>query len=257
MGVTKQSAGQKFFATEAGDGTNRFIDAQKPSVGVNLGNTDGGMFVSRRKPLVLLERVQTRSLEGCIGPLARGDVEKTIDRAYQLALRIAEWVDVDGHDQRGPVRMFDDSLDIAHRLSGGEHLGNQGPLGGHSVEIEEAGRLPELFVRLSGTRRASPYGHGVAIVLKDCPLGIADERRDRQQLEYAVGCPKHSAQQRRNVAGAGMAPLAGINHPHASAWISIPRPPEQRIRSNNDLSMARPACNPRRPPQVTVRRRFS
>ena len=136
--------------------------------------------------------------------------------------------------------MFDDPLDVAHRLSGRKHLSNQGTRGRRPIQIEEASGFPELFVRLSGTWRATPNGHGVTIVLKDCPLGIADERRDRQQLQYAVGCPKHRAQQRRNVAGAGMAPLIGINHPHASAWTRFPNPRGATIRVKNNLSMARP-----------------
>ena len=142
MRVTKQSAGEKFLAAEAGDGADRFIDAQETSVGVNLGNADGGMFVCRRKPLVLLERTQTRSFERRVRPLARGDVEKAIHRAHQLALRIAEWVDVDGHDQRRAVGMFDDALDVAHRRSGREHLGNQRTLRPAFHPVRRSARCP-------------------------------------------------------------------------------------------------------------------
>jgi len=81
MGVTKQSTSQKLLATETGDSADRFIDTQKTPVGIDFGNANGGVFVSGRKPLVLLERMQTRTFECGVGPLARRDVEKAIDRS--------------------------------------------------------------------------------------------------------------------------------------------------------------------------------
>ena len=81
--------------------------------------------------------------------------------------------------------MFEDSLDVAHRISGLEHFGNQRALDRRPVQFEEAGAFPELFVCLPGTWRSAPDCDGMMVVLKDCPLGVADAIRLNNDLSMA------------------------------------------------------------------------
>src|SRR6516165_8783093 len=153
------------------------------------------MLVSGRKPLVLLERVQTRTLEGCISPLACRDVEKTIDRAHQLALRIAKWVNVDGHDQRGPVRVLDDSLDITHRLSCCKHLGNQGTLDRRSVEIGNNSRMPSdarsIALSRDGMWRVPEWLRSSESTIRTPPRGFRSPSPPRQRSGSIMICQWH------------------------------------------------------------------
>ena len=70
------------------------------------------------------------------------------------------------------------------------------------------------------------------------PRGVADEGRDRQHVENAVGRPQHRAQRRGNRPSARPAVVVRIKHPHASARRpSIPLYPGATIRPDGDLSM--------------------
>src|SRR6476469_3639679 len=163
-----------------------------------------------------------------------------------LALRIY----VDGDNQAGAVGMLHDPLDVSYRRAAVQNLGNHRTRDGCSIELEETNTLPEFFVGLARRRRTAPNRHGMTIVLEDRALRIADEGRDRQQLENTVGCAQHRAQDRRNGPRDRMAAFVGINHSHASAWTLIPPSPASTLSLNGDLSMARPA------PAVRRRRYF-
>src|SRR5262249_52691426 len=182
------------------------------------------MFVSSRKPLLLLERMHARTLECGVGPLPVRNVEETVHRPDQLALCVAQRVDVDRYDQRRAVSVLDDTFHIAHRPAGRQHLGHERARDGCPILFEEAGAFPKFIVCLSRVRSRTPHSYRMASVLKYRSLRAADKRRDRQQLENTVRRLQHRAQQRWNPPR-GFTVFAGITHPHASAraLLSSPR----------------------------------
>src|SRR6478752_6417674 len=233
-------------AAVPGDCANRLVDAQETTIGRNFGNTDGRMFVSRGEPLFLLEREQARPFEGSGCPLALRNVEKAVNGADDFPSCVAQRIDVDGDNQAGAVGMLHDTLDISYRRAAIQNLGNHRARDGCSIELEETNALPEFFVGLARRRRTAPNRHGMTIILEDRTLRIADEGRDRQQLENTVGCAQHRAQDRGNGPRDRMAAFVGINHSHASAWTLIPLSPASTISLDGDLSMARSTVATRR-----------
>src|SRR6266567_3964439 len=103
------------------------------------------MFVSCGQSLFLLKRMEARMLECGVCTLALGDVEKAVHRPNQLALHIAQGIDIDRYDR------------TRHR---------------RAIHIVEARAFPELIVRLARIRRPAPDSDGVTIILKDRALRV-------------------------------------------------------------------------------------
>src|SRR6185437_1449893 len=95
MRVRENPAGEQVFSAEAGDRSNRLIDATEVSVGVNLGNSNGGVLVGCSKTLLLLARMRARFFQRLIHTLALGNVEKTIYGADNRAFFVKQRINVD------------------------------------------------------------------------------------------------------------------------------------------------------------------
>src|SRR6185437_16980790 len=95
--------GLQMLAAKAGDGANSLIDAQEAPVGRDFRNADGGVLVSCRQALLLLERQAARKLERGVSMLTLGDVEKTIDCADHLAFGVTQRIDVERHNDAPAV----------------------------------------------------------------------------------------------------------------------------------------------------------
>src|SRR4029077_4982344 len=150
IGVIRVCVGEEFICEEMvaaipGDCANRLVDAQKTTIGVDFGNTDGRMFVSRGESLFLLEREQARPFERSGCPLALRNVEKAVNRADDFPSCVAQRIDVDGDSQAGAVGMLHDALDVSYRRAAIQNLGNHRTRDGCSVELEETNALSEFF----------------------------------------------------------------------------------------------------------------
>src|SRR6266849_8808606 len=138
------------------------------------------MFVSCGQSLFLLKRMEARMLESGVRTLALGDVEKAVHRPNQLALHIAQGIDIDRYDQACAVGPFNNPLDIAYRRTARQNFGYHRTRHRRAIHIVEARAFPELIVRLARIRRPAPDGDSVTIILKDRALRVTDERGDRQ-----------------------------------------------------------------------------
>ncbi len=217
-------------AAIARDGADRLIDAQEAPVRRDLRNPDCGMLIGRRPTLFLLEGMQTRLFERGGRAFSLGDIDKTIDRADHIAFGIAQRIDIERHRHAHAVHAFDDTLDIARRLSGRQHFSQFRPLQRRAIDIEKPRGRGELVVRLSRSRFPAPNFHGAAVVLEDRALGVANKSRDRQHVENAVRGTQHRAQRRGFSPCGGPTVVVRIKHPPSlRAWAAdSPRTPAQR-----------------------------
>ena len=191
MGARKQPPAEQFIARQPGDVADRFIDAQKAAVGVDLDDADGGMLVGRVPALLLLSQILLALLKRLMNPLALGNILEACDEADHLAARVDQRIDVDQNRDARAVRPVDHDLFVANGLSGPQHLADprlRQPLAFRAVEPGLGG---EMLVGLAGLGRAAPDFDGAAVVLDDPPFEVADADRDWQQLENVVGRMQH------------------------------------------------------------------
>ena len=230
MGMGEQPVGEQMLAAVSGDGADCLVDAQEAAVRRNLGNADRGMLIGSRQTLFLLEGMQARMFERGGRPLALRDVDKAIDRADQFAFGVAQRIDIERHGHPLPVHAFDDALDVARGLSGRQDFGQFRAPQRRAVEVEKSRRRGEFLMRLSRPRGPAPDLHGAGVVLEDRALRVADEGRDRQHVEDAVGGAQHRGQRRGQPRCDGPAVVVRIEHALSlrAAIVGSPHSPAQR-----------------------------
>jgi hypothetical protein len=192
MGMGEQPVGEQMLAAVSGDGADCLVDAQEAAVRRNLGNADRGMLIGSRQTLFLLEGMQARMFERGGRPLALRDVDKAIDRADQFAFGVAQRIDIERHDHPRSVH----ALDVTRGLSGRQYFGQLRAPQRRAVDIEISRRRGEFLMHLTRPWNPAPDLHGEGVILEDRALRVADEGRDRQHVEDAVGGAQHRGQRR-------------------------------------------------------------
>ena len=104
MRAPEQRPAQQLLAAQAGNGADRFVDAQEAAEGIDLHDPDRGVLIGGGEPLLLLAQLALAAIERFVDALELGNVLEAIDDADHLAAFVGERIDIDEHHHARSVR---------------------------------------------------------------------------------------------------------------------------------------------------------